>query len=92
MTPTPDLSALTRRDARRKNENNPSLQCAKCGKWKRLNGRNEKGNAVHRFYHCYTRLDGSLGSFVGQTVIDGEGGTHDWCNDCILALPDAKPY
>ena len=72
-----------------KAEQNPSLQCGKCGRWMRLHGGTKGGQ---RLYHCYTRLDGSFGCFHGQEVKDGEDGSSNWCNDCILALPDAKPY
>lgn len=31
---------------------NPSIQCSVCGQWKRLTGKDEKGNEIRRFYPC----------------------------------------
>lgn len=49
---------------------NPRLQCAACGRWKRLHGRDKAGNGVQRFY-------GGCNVTGGDHPFDG-----DVCSDC----------
>jgi hypothetical protein len=34
------------------NQNNPSIQCSVCGRWMRLHGKDDQGQAIQRFYGC----------------------------------------
>lgn len=34
---------------------NPRLQCLKCGKWKRLTGRDKDGSQIQRFFPCINK-------------------------------------
>jgi hypothetical protein len=49
---------------------NPRMQCAACGRWMRLNGRDSQGKAIQRFY-------GGCSVNGGDHPFDG-----DVCSDC----------
>lgn len=65
-----------------KRTSNPRIQCVVCAKWMRLNGRDEQGNFIQRFFGGCSFAKDHGTHLAGKYEKNGDLIDDDVCEEC----------